>query len=461
MKPILAAPTLDDMLHRVRPQRVPAIVGARSALAVAGGRYLHWDQIRHRNPPAGFSHEEWWLGIKFSRFALMRILPLHDTAGRPFTIAAIDHVQEMLHQIDQRAAGRIAFPDPLTNPETRDRYIVSSLIEEAITSSQLEGASTTRKIAADMLRSGRPPADKSEQMIQNNFEAMEFVRSIKDRPLTPDDVLELHRITTTETLWNPDAAGRLQTPSDDRVRVVDNRTQVVLFNPPPAAQLPARLRQMCRFANGEIPANQFLHPVVRAVMLHFWLAYDHPFEDGNGRTARALFYWAMLHVGYWLFEYVSISTILKNAFAKYGRSYLYSESDENDATYFLIYQLEVMIRAIENLDQYLQRKIAQIGDVERRLRYAARFNHRQLALLGHAMRHPGADYTIKSHQRSHGVAYATARSDLLALAQAGLLISRRIGAKTMTFSSPEDLDMRLTTARGRRAHRQAVPSNRR
>lgn len=458
MKPIPPAPTFNDMLRRVRPQKVPAIIEARSALAVAGRRYLHWDQIRHRTPPNGFSHEEWWLGIKLSRFALIRNLPLHDAAGRPFKIAAVDDVQEMLHQIDQRAAGRIAFPDPLTNPETRDRYIVSSLIEEAITSSQLEGASTTRKVAAEMLRSGRPPADKSEQMIRNNFDAMEFVRSIKNRPLTPDDVLELHRITTTETLNNSDAAGRLQTPADERVTVVDNRTQVVLFNPPPADQLPARLAQMCRFANGEIPANQFLHPVVRAVMLHFWLAYDHPFEDGNGRTARALFYWAMLHAGYWLFEYVSISTILKNAFAKYGRSYLYSESDENDATYFLIYQLEVMIRAIDNLDQYLQRKIAQIGDVERRLRYAARFNHRQLALLGHAIRHPGAEYTIKSHQRSHSVAYATARSDLLALAKVGLLIAERLGAKTMVFRSPEDLDKRLAAARNRNVRRQSMPS---
>lgn len=431
------------MLQRGLHKRMAAIIGARHRLGVAGGRYLHWDQLKHRAPPAGFTVEEWWLGIKLSRFALLRDLPLTDAEDKPFRIATVDQVLRMLHQIDQRAAGRIAFPDALTNPETRDRYIVSSLIEEAITSSQMEGASTTRKIAADMLRQGRPPADTSERMILNNYEAIQFVRSIKDRPLAPDDVLELHRITTTDTLDDPAAAGRLQKPEEERVAVIDRGTREVLFNPPPADQLPARLAKMCRFANGEIPASQFVHPVLRAVMLHFWLAYDHPFEDGNGRTARALFYWAMLRAGYWLFEYVSISSILKKAFAQYGRSYLYSESDENDATYFLIHQLEVMLRAIDNLDEYLQRKIAQIRAVEARLKSVARFNHRQLALLGHALRHPGTEYTIRSHQRSHNVAYATARSDLLALSKARLVIERRIGAKTMIFIAPDDLEQRL------------------
>lgn len=439
------------MLRTGKPARMEAIIEARRALGGAGGRYLHWDQLRHRKPPMGFSVEEWWLGIKLSRFPLLRDLPLEDATGRSFRFAAVDEVQRMLHEVDQRAAGRIAFPDALTNPETRDRYIVSSLIEEAITSSQMEGASTTRKVAAEMLRTGRPPADSSEQMILNNYEAIQFVRAMKDRELTPDDVLELHRITTEDTLEDPAAAGRLQKPGEQRVSVVDRGTNAVLFNPPPARQLPARLRKMCRFANGEIPVGQFLHPVVRAVMLHFWLAYDHPFEDGNGRTARALFYWAMLHNHYWLFEYVSISSILKKAFAQYGRSYLYSESDENDATYFLIYQLGVMLRAIENLDRYLQRKISQIRAVESRIRNVARFNHRQLALLGHALRHPGTEYTVKSHQRSHNVAYATARADLLALVKARLLVSRRIGAKTMIFRSPEDLEQRLAAQGGARA----------
>lgn len=443
MKLIPPAPTLDELLRRVPAGRTQAVIEARETLVPAGGRYLHWEELRRRTPPAHFTLDEWWLAIKFSRFASLREIPLRDSAGSPFRIAMVDQVQEMVHQIDQRAAGRTAFPDVLTDPETRDRYIVSSLIEESITSSQLEGASTTRKVAADMLRTGRPPADRSERMIMNNYEAIEFVRSIRDRPLTPEDVLGLHAVTTADTLEDPSAAGRLQRPDEQRVTVVDRGTQEVLHRPPPAAQLPQRLIDMCRFANGEIPANHFVHPVVRAIMLHFWLAYDHPFEDGNGRTARALFYWAMLNSGYWLFEYVSISAILRKAFAQYGRSYLYSESDERDATYFLIFQLEVILRSIDRLDEYLKAKITQIKAVESKLRNAARFNQRQLALLGHALRHPGAEYSIKSHERSHAVAYATARADLMTLAKARLLLQKRHDAKALVWVAPDDLERRL------------------
>ena len=57
-------------------------------------------------------------------------------------------------------------------------------------------------------------------------------------------------------------------------------------------------------------AGGFIHPMIRSIILHFWLAYDHPFVDGNGRTARALFYWSMLRHGYWLFEFISISQII-------------------------------------------------------------------------------------------------------------------------------------------------------
>jgi Fic family protein len=249
-----------------------------------------------------------------------------------------------------------------------------------------------------------------------------------------------------KTLQDPTAAGRLQQAGEKRVYVADNATQAILHSPPPAEQLPNRLEKMCLFANGirnSEGEQGFIHPIIRAIVLHFWLAYDHPFLDGNGRTARALFYWSMLSQGYWLFEYVSISRILKNAPAKYGKSYLLTETDDNDMTYFIIYQLEVMLRAIADLDTYLQRKIQQVQAIETQLKHASRFNPRQLALLSHATRHPGAEYTIASHQSSHNVAYATARSDLLELVDDKLLQVHRIGKKKQIFVALENIQEKL------------------
>jgi Fic family protein len=201
----------------------------------------------------------------------------------------------------------------LTTSEMRDRYLISSLIEESITSSQMEGASTTRQVASDMLRSGREPRTKSEWMILNNYRAMEFIRSQREDELTPAVVCELQRILTENTLDDHDDAGRLQRPGDARVNVLDNTDGTTLHTPPRAEELPKRLALLCDFANGKTKTKGYLPPIVRAILLHFMLAYDHPFVDGNGRTARALFYWSMLHQGYGLAEFLSISRVIKRA----------------------------------------------------------------------------------------------------------------------------------------------------
>lgn len=383
------------------------------------GRYLHFDEARHRDPPPGLDHEEWWLGMKIARHAGGKPLPLTDTRGMPFHYVLTPGMHEALHIIDSKAAGRIAMPEQVTTPGPRERFLVSSLVEEAITSSQLEGASTTRAAALDMIRFGRPPANNSERMIFNNYEAMAFIREHQRDRLTPDLVLQLHRLLTTGTL-SEDAVGRVQTPADERIHVGSNVTGEVLHTPPPADQLDERLTRLCNFANAQ-DSKEFLHPVIRAIVLHLWLGYDHPFEDGNGRVARALFYWAMLHQGYWLFEFISISAILKGAQAQYARSYLYTETDENDATYFILYQLDVIKRALNAAERYLEKKSRQIAEAEQALRDKGEFNYRQLALLSQALRKPYAEYTVKSHQMSHKVAYATSRADLLDLVERGLL----------------------------------------
>ncbi|MGH9083530.1 MAG: Fic family protein, partial [Acidimicrobiales bacterium] len=304
------------------------------------GRYLHWDDMRSRTPPGGLSRAEWWFTTSRARNALARPLPLLTVDGSAFRFCNVDEIQEAVHQIDQKASGEIAADEVVTDLRRSNRYLVSSLIEEAITSSQLEGASTTRRVAKDMLETGRPPRDNSERMIVNNYRAMLAVQTMVDQPLAPDDVLGIHQLLVEDTLANPDAAGRMQTPDDKRIGVYwhDN---TLLHQPPPAEQLPARMEAMCRFANGETP-DGFLHPVTRAIILHFWVGYDHPFEDGNGRTARALFYWCMLHNGYWLVQYLSVSSILRRAPAQYARSYLRTETDSNDTTYFVLYQLDVI-----------------------------------------------------------------------------------------------------------------------
>jgi Fic family protein len=240
-------------------------------------------------------------------------------------------------------------------------------------------------------------------------------------------------------LDDPTAAGRFR--RDDEAIIVGDAEDGVFHVPPPAGELAVRMQAMCEFANGKTP-DYFVHPVLRSMILHFWLAYDHPFVDGNGRTARALFYWSMLHHGFWLFEFLSISRILRKAPIQYARSFLYTETDDNDLTYFLLYQVEVIQRALEELHQYIEAQSQRVKQMEQNLRGTLLLNPRQRALVSHALRHGQQRYTIEEHKNSHGVAYQTARTDLLDLVERGVMESRKVG-KTWHFSPATDFEAKL------------------
>lgn len=404
------------------------------------GRYLHWDELRFRKPPEGLTHEDWWLGLKLRRQAGFRTIPLKDTPGQKFHFTVPDLVTDLLHQIDRGGGTFVEIPEQVTNADERDRYVVRSLMEEAITSSQLEGAATTRDVAKKMLSEGRKPRDRSERMIVNNYVTMRRIMELKGKPLTPELVFQIHREISDGALEIADGAGRFRR-ADENIKVFDEIEGTVFHAPPPAEELSARMQAMCDFANAKTP-DFFVHPVIRGILLHFWLAYDHPFVDGNGRTARALFYWQMLHSDYWLFEYISISQFLRKAPVQYGTAFLHTETDENDLTYFIIHQAEVIRRALRELHDYVARKSTETRACLNALQKHPELNHRQQALIAHAVRHPGFAYQIAAHGTRHAVTYATARADLLNLAKLKFLEHRKAG-RAFVFVAPKDLEARL------------------
>ncbi len=400
-------------------------------------KYLHWEDVRVRNPPRDLSKEEWWLAIKLQRASVRRELPFIDKLGRHFFYSDMGDLYRRLREIDRDCSGQIEVPfGEGVQGGSGERFLMSSLIEESITSSQLEGAATTRRIAKEMLRTGRSPRDESEQMILNNYHAMEFLRQQVSEDLSTDMLLELHRILCHKTL-DDGQIGRFRLPSD----TVDIASWdgVVVHVPPEAVELEERMEKLLAFANQE-EDGRVIHPFVKAVVLHFMIGYDHPFVDGNGRTARGLFYWSMARSDYWLTQYLTISSAIRKAPAQYVRAYVYSEVDDSDVTYFLYYNLKIMLKAISNLHEYLARKNSELEKLWRILRdsnVALLLNHRQVALLGHLLKYPDQTYAIASHQRSHNVTYQTARTDLISLTQLGFLEASKRGRKLVYRKSSE------------------------
>lgn len=438
MKMPAAPPTKDELWREmVRTKREAKILW--TSREIDDHHYRHWDEVRYRPPPPGLSHREWWLAIKLRRSGPRTQVPLRSTNGLPFSFTLTDGVMEHIHELDRTLGSVLEVTEPVATPELRDRYIVQSLMEEAFTSSRIEGAVATRREAREMLHSGRKPRNKSEQMIVNNYITMQRIRELKKEPLTPELIFDLHRLITADTLDDPADAGRLRQPNET-IRV-DDIYGTVFHVPPPAPELEQRLGAMCEFANQKTP-KAFVHPVLRAIILHFWLAYDHPFVDGNGRTARALFYWSILRQGYWLAEFLSISQFILRAPIQYYRAFLHTETDDNDLTYFLVHQIDVMGKARDALHAHLKAEAKRTQALRTKSRVLSLLNLRQVVLIEHALKHPGFDYTIYGHRRSHSVSYATARSDLLELEKKGLLRSFRVG-REFHFRPSADLEARL------------------
>lgn len=405
------------------------IDGDRVSMVMAGakvvdgeGRYLHWDTLRFRQPPEGLSVEEWWLATRLARQFAAQKLPLKSASGGVLTYCEPPPVRAALRYLDMNAGGALGSDAKALSQGEGRAHLARSLAEEPFASSFIEGAATTRQIAKKLILEGRRPRTRDELMVLNNYQALQFIKARRDTPLSMPILLELHRIITDGTLDDPTQAGRIRRTDD--VQVVDDSTGEILHQPPLAAELDDRLSALIAFANAEDGADEWLHPLLRAVLLHFMLAYEHPFVDGNGRVARALFYWSALRSGYWLLEYISISSVIAEAKIQYGQAFLETETDDMDVTYFVAHQVDTLCVALKRFGAYMERKRDEVRVLETLLQKRlgpGGFNHRQAWLVNEFIRGRLHRITISDHEKQHKVSYLTARSDLERLADRGYL----------------------------------------
>lgn len=376
--------------------------------------YEYWDTVKYKKRPETCgSARELWIRVRASRIS-STVYNTWDKYNVNFGLT--NRMQRLCHEFDMNFGGSWETGSVIPN-DNRERYLVSSLMEEAIYSSQMEGAATTRKVAKDMLRRQMSPKDKSQQMIVNNYQTIRFIVENRQTPLTPELVLHIHHLMTDKTLNDPNDAGRLRT--NNEVVVEDGITHEVVHTPPSFEELPTFLKELCKYFN-ETNSRVFVHPIIRGIIIHFMVAYMHPFVDGNGRTARALFYWYMLKQGYWLTEYLSISRVIAMTKKSYEKAYQYVEADGNDLGYFIAYNLKVLDQSFKQLQNYIKKKqdermlantFLRLGDI----------NERQAQIIRMYMENPKEVLTVKDLQNKFMVTATTAKSDIVGLLKRGLL----------------------------------------
>lgn len=385
--------------------------------------YLHWDQLKYKNIPKGIKPEHIWVILKFFRNGQSK--PFHFD-GWTFRFMLTDESQRILHLLDKGAAGNLETGLESMNTGGRERYIISSLMEESIASSQLEGAATTRKLAKDLLRKKNKPRNYSEQMIVNGFKTIQKIANMKDEKINPQIILDLQREITKNTLKDEKDSGKFR---DNNEIVVGDPLEAdrIYHQPPEYKKVSKLIEEFCDFANDD--THNFIHPIIKGILLHFLIAYIHPFNDGNGRTARTIFYWYVLSRGYWLFEYMAISRSILRSKKKYGLSYLYTETDNNDLTYFINYNLEAIEEALHDMEKHIAKKQKEQVEAMTLIRNIKNINLRQAEILKEFMKQPEKSFVIGEIMGRYTVAYDTARNDLLYLTKLGYLNKIKIKNK--------------------------------
>lgn len=390
--------------------------------------YLYWDKVKYKQ--SSCTPEQLWASVKtFRRLRYSQIrFDKHE-----FRFMITDTMQRLLHEFDLHIGGNLSSNVGIAESD-KTKFMVNSIMEEAISSSQIEGAITTRKKAKEMIRQEKKPKNKSEQMIMNNFITMKHIVQYKHEALTPEGILEIHQLITKQTLNDKFDEGRFRI--DDEVHVVNYNSEVV-HTPPPHHEIDSLIENLCAFFNKD--SEPFIHPIVKACAIHFIIAWVHPFADGNGRTARALFYWYMLHQGYWLTEFLSISRIIQDTKTQYEKAYLYTETDENDIGYFIHYHLKTMDKAFVALKEYISRKQREVSQAANFMRISG-VNDRMAQLLKIIYDDSDRVLSTKEVENLFNISGFTARMDLKALTELGYLSVISVNKKKNHFIKSQEFD---------------------
>ncbi|MGI5058543.1 Fic family protein [Treponema pectinovorum] len=400
--------------------------------------YFYWDAVKYRIPQK-LNAEDFWYAVKQSRIIGSKNFKFLSCN---FFYHETNRMQKSLHNFDMNFGGSLSSSN-LISDKNKQYYLLNSIMEEAIASSQMEGAATTRKVAKQMLRKQAKPKDKSQQMILNNYNTIRYLSEHKEDEFSPELLLDIHRQITEKTLGDSNDEGRFRT--DDNILVVNGITGEVAHTPPSHTLIYSTVQELCDFINFE--TKNFIHPIIKAIIIHFMISYLHPFVDGNGRTARSLFYWYMLKKNYWLTEYLSISRIIYKSKVQYEKSFLYTEYDDYDLGYFITYNLKVLTRAYEELKIYLQRKSKEQNAL---LEYKiSGLNERQIQIIRLCQEKPDSFFITKELALRFNVSTKTIRADLEGLVKIGLMEIILLNKRLKGYSKAKSFDSKLEKIKGK------------
>ena len=304
--------------------------------------------------------------------------------------------------------------------EQNASYGIKAAEEEIACSSAIESIDFNRESIRSILK-GYAPKDEMENRILGQKKGLEFI-SDPNNKITEENLHKLYMITVGEFLDEEDKLKDGSLYRDDTVFIVSDKLEHSGLD---CLQLPCYMKSFINFIN----EDNIEDDLVKASVIHFYLAFIHPYFDGNGRIARLLHLWFLIQKGYKTTLFVPFSSFIQKNKSGYYNAFTlieenYKISGVVDVTPFIKYFTEnvynKLSEAVINENVFESYK-AQLSKGE--------ITEKESQLWNFVVSYYGTrEFSTKQIERDFSdAAYATIRKFVLKFEKSGLLSSRKFG----------------------------------
>ena len=305
----------------------------------------------------------------------------------------------------------------LLSEKNRD-YSETVLESEILSTAKIESIDFTRESVRNIMK-GFAPKNEEEDRIYGLKCGFDFISKVENR-ITEENIYKLYMLTVGNFLdeENKLLPGRYY--RHDSVYVVGNGIEHIGMN---SRNLPEAISALVNFINTGDDVNE----LVKAAIIHFYVAYVHPWFDGNGRMARMLHLWYLVQCGYPSTLFVPFSALISKSVKEYYAAFTKAESNQKlsgvtDVTPFVTYitaKVYNNFSAEENL-AVNQKKYAEMLN-------AGQITKKEEALWGFVVNfYIDGEFSTKQLEKDFGnAAYATIRNFVLKLENAGIFTATK------------------------------------
>ncbi|GAB3419671.1 Fic family protein [Niabella aquatica] len=402
----------------------------RKLISNLNNNYVHWDKFKDMPLPVEGLREDIWQQVTGEREqGFTRRLPIGDSVIK-WWISNTMEVQ--LHRLDIDLAGGRDM-EVLQESKHVHRHQTNALLDESIASAQLAGAVVSKKAAREMLLKKRSPQNVNEQICINIYRSLQLAFSKKEEPLTEALLLQLHQALTKDTI-KLKGIGQYRTNNKVDFSSVDTSAG---YKPVDSRLVAPLMETVLGIYNDDV-APFFIHPLVKACIIHYLVVTIRPFKDANGRMARLLVQLYLLKKKYWVAAFISPSNIISKFNLQYHRSIVQSQTDANNTGYFIQFYIQSIQMAYKSLRDFtlrITREKAGSG-----MNKLPGYNERQTVVLQWLKEDREKVVTIRELRSMYGVSKETARTDLTALVNKGWIKYYHINKKTYAFVKGDAFD---------------------